>query len=212
VAAGNGGGVIEIALAIFFIQPYPTHYVGTVPYCVALGLIFGGWNMLLLASRARRLAGNPGLRKDPESASAESNKRRLTTWSGPPASDERALTVHVWTPVGSAKSKAQHQPIIDRYIAAVDRDGVISTGHAALESPKASTSASTRPSRSTVRQTISRGCCEPRRRTTYPDGSSLTIRQNPRHGARRPFRSAFATTMPSACRTGTTIGRTRPTT
>jgi hypothetical protein len=64
VAAGNGGGVIEIALAIFFIQPYPTHYVGTVPYCVALGLIFGGWNMLLLASRARRLAGNPGLRKD----------------------------------------------------------------------------------------------------------------------------------------------------
>ena len=129
-------GVIEIALAIFFIQPYPTHYVGTVPYCVALGLIFGGWNMLLLASRARRLAGNPGLRKDPESASAESNKRRLTTWSGPPASDERALTVHVWTPVGSAKSKAQHQPIIDRYIAAVDRDGVISTGHAALESPE----------------------------------------------------------------------------
>src|SRR3954454_8802895 len=52
-----------------------------------------------------------------------------------PADDEAALTVHVWTPVGSAKGEARRQPIVDRYIAAVDRNGVISTGHAALEAP-----------------------------------------------------------------------------
>jgi hypothetical protein len=46
------------------------------------------------------------------------------------------LTVHVWTPVGSAKGEARRQLIVDRYIAAVDRNGVISTGHAALESPE----------------------------------------------------------------------------
>jgi hypothetical protein len=40
----------------------------------------------------------------------------------------------VWTPTGSAKAQARRQPIIDRYIAAVDRNGSISTGHAALES------------------------------------------------------------------------------
>jgi hypothetical protein len=57
-------------------------------------------------------------------------------WDGPPAADEPALTVHVWTPVGSSKGEARRQPIIDRYIAAVDRNGVISTGHAALESPE----------------------------------------------------------------------------
>ena len=28
-------GVAEILLAIFFFQPYPTHYVGTVPYAWA---------------------------------------------------------------------------------------------------------------------------------------------------------------------------------
>lgn len=28
------GGIVEIAVAIFFVQPYPTHYAGTVPYCV----------------------------------------------------------------------------------------------------------------------------------------------------------------------------------
>ena len=132
------GGMAEIALGIFFIQPYPTHYVGTVPYCLGLGLIFGGWNMLLLGSRVRRLAGNPGVTDHAESASAapDAGARRLTTWDGPPANGERALTVHVWTPVGTAKSEARRQPIIDRYIAAVDRDGVISTGHAALESPE----------------------------------------------------------------------------
>jgi uncharacterized membrane protein HdeD (DUF308 family) len=45
------GGAVEIALAIFFYQPFPTHYVGMVPYCVGLGLIFGGWNMILLSAR-----------------------------------------------------------------------------------------------------------------------------------------------------------------
>ena len=148
------GGLVEILLAIFFIQPYPTHYVGTVPYCVGLGLIFGGWNMLLLASRVRRLARNPddamrgatheGVPAAQASAangamaptSRSGARRGPITWDGPATADERALTVHVWTPVGSAKSEARRQPIIDRYIAAVDRDGVISTGHAALESPE----------------------------------------------------------------------------
>jgi hypothetical protein len=56
------------------------------------------------------------------------------SFDGPPGPHERALTVHVWTPVGSAKAQPRRQPIVDRYIAAVDRNGSISTGHAALES------------------------------------------------------------------------------
>jgi len=43
------------------------------------------------------------------------------------------MTVHVWTPTGSAKGPARRQPVVDRYIAAVDTNGVISTGHASLE-------------------------------------------------------------------------------
>lgn len=45
------------------------------------------------------------------------------------------LIVHVWTPEGSAKQQTLPRPVINRYIAAVDADGVISTGHAALELP-----------------------------------------------------------------------------
>ena len=136
------GGAIEIALAVFFYQPFPTHYVGTVPYCLGLGLMFGGWNMILLASRVRRLSTNPAVAADgaaqAASATAESQQAApaVVEWDGPPAADEPALTVHVWTPVGSSKGEARRQPIIDRYIAAVDRNGVISTGHAALESPE----------------------------------------------------------------------------
>ena len=136
------GGVVEIALAIFFYQPFPTHYVGTVPYCLGLGLMFGGWNMILLASRVRRLSSNPAVAADDaaQAASATAEPQQaapaVAVWDGPPAADEAALTVHVWTPVGSSKGEARRQPIIDRYIAAVDRNGVISTGHAALESPE----------------------------------------------------------------------------
>ncbi len=42
------------------------------------------------------------------------------------------LVVHVWTPTGGEQA-LQRRPVIDRYIAAVDVRGVISTGHAALE-------------------------------------------------------------------------------
>jgi len=138
------GGVLEMLLAIFFYQPYPTHYVGTVPYCIGLGLIFGGWNMCLLAMRIRRLASNPGAHDEAASHAATMSPMTSPTplrrasavaWDGPPDPAEPALTVHVWTPVGSSKARTKRQLIVDRYIAAVDQHGVISTGHAALESP-----------------------------------------------------------------------------
>ena len=139
------GGALEIAIAIFLYQPYPTHYKGTVPYCLGLVLVFTGWNLLLLALRARRLGVNPAAAQGGAAALAASAvgvtgsvgpRLAQTVFDGPPEAQEPALTVHVWTPVGTSKAEARRQPLIDRYIAAVDRDGVISTGHAALESPE----------------------------------------------------------------------------
>ncbi|MBN9359547.1 MAG: MFS transporter [Herbaspirillum huttiense] len=144
------GGIVQILLAIFFFQPYPTHYKGTVPYCLALGLIFGGWNMIWLALRSRMLpqqasadvlvARNSGDDR-PFDAGLHDGAPDLQAQLGagapapakPPSGAQPPLTVHVWTPAGSAKGPARRQPLIDRYIAAVDNQGVISTGHAALE-------------------------------------------------------------------------------
>lgn len=146
------GGIVEILLAIFFFQPYPTNYVGTLPYCVGLFLGIAGLKLLWLARRVRHLASNPAFASNPspdfmpsEPASAAASQagstlapRPLgpTMWDGPPADSEPALTVHVWTPSGSAKAQTRNLPLVDRYIAAVDVNGVISTGHAALESPE----------------------------------------------------------------------------
>jgi uncharacterized membrane protein HdeD (DUF308 family) len=131
-------GIVEIALAIFFFQPYPTHYVGTAPYCVGLFLIMAGMKLQILARRARHLRSNPAMATSahPSFAPTTPGLPLQTTFTGPPADDERALTVHIWTPTGSAKATTRHYPVIDRYIAAVDVNGVISTGHAALESPE----------------------------------------------------------------------------
>ncbi|SFN04866.1 Uncharacterized membrane protein HdeD, DUF308 family [Izhakiella capsodis] len=51
------------------------------------------------------------------------------------ASGTASLVVHIWTPEESAEARPISRPIINRYIAAVDENGVISTGHTALEVP-----------------------------------------------------------------------------
>ncbi|OZI67274.1 HdeD family acid-resistance protein [Bordetella genomosp. 11] len=131
-------GVAEVLLAIFFFQPYPTHYVGTVPYCLGLFLAFAGIKLLSLARRVRHLDSNPALadNPNPEFMPTREDAAARTVFEGPPLASERALTVHVWTPSGSAKAQTRNYPVVDRYIAAVDVNGVVSTGHAALESPE----------------------------------------------------------------------------
>lgn len=136
-------GVMEILVAIFFFQPYPTHYVGTIPYALGLFLAFGGLRLLTLAIRVRSLLRNPAFGADhdesehaPPADAVPARRRQPVEWDGPPTDAEHALTVHVWTPAGSSKSQPLNRPLVGRYIAAVDINGVISTGHAALESPE----------------------------------------------------------------------------
>jgi hypothetical protein len=113
------------------IEPYPTFYAGTVPYCVGAAMTISGLGVLLIALRMRRLPPNASLAllftRNPRLAAPQVNAVAL-----PPGGVLPPLTVHVWTPTGSAKDTLP-QPLIDRYVAAVDGNGTISTGHAALE-------------------------------------------------------------------------------
>ncbi len=126
-------GLLELIFAAFMIEPFPTFYAGTVAYCVGISLLLSGLGTVLLALRLRSLP--PGT-----SLSLLFGRSRVTgTGAGallrlPVAAPAEAtpLLVRVWTPTGSAKD-ALPQPLIDRYVAAVDAHGVISTGHAALE-------------------------------------------------------------------------------
>ncbi len=126
-------GVVELLIAIFLFEPWPTYYKGTLPYCIGIGLAFTGWSLLRLALRLRRLPPHASVSLFTGRGGAQDTQ--LVIWH-PGAIDahEQDLIVHVWTPVGSAK-EAERRPIVDRYIAAIDANGVISTGHAALEVP-----------------------------------------------------------------------------
>jgi uncharacterized membrane protein HdeD (DUF308 family) len=126
-------GLFELLFAIFMFEPYPTFYAGTVPYCVGLGLMLSGFGTLRVALRLRKLAPRASVL----ALLARGDGESVSVFDAEPPQDDRRLpllTVHVWTPVGSAVN-ALPQPVLDRYVAAVDGQGVISTGHAALDVP-----------------------------------------------------------------------------
>jgi uncharacterized membrane protein HdeD (DUF308 family) len=125
-------GLVEVSSAMLIFLPYPLVYAATVPYCIGLGLLLSGISGLLLAIRLRKMHPDTLLSL---LLSRTHTMDVLVTPPSPVTNQERTagpLTVHVWTPLGSAQD-ALPQPLVDRYVAAVDAHGVISTGHAALE-------------------------------------------------------------------------------
>ena len=127
----------ELVLALLALLPWPVSYEATVPFCVGLALVSSGWTMLRSALLLHRLSPDAPITSLPLF-------EQQRGWSMPlalpgaiplepqPAGGTPSMIVHVWTPVGSA-AHPMRRPVIDRYLAVVDRDGSVSTGHAALE-------------------------------------------------------------------------------
>jgi len=135
---GIAAGLIEVSLAIGILVSWPVPHRLTVPFCFALLLLTSGYALVRMALPLRRL---------PEGASVTSLPLYASrNWQGGvtrpviPAHEHRwaqgdeVLNVYVWTAVGSVKDP-ERRLLIDRYVAAVDKKGVISTGHSALEMP-----------------------------------------------------------------------------
>jgi hypothetical protein len=125
----QAAGIVMLLLAIGTLQPLPTWYVGTIGCNVGLLLTLSGLKILHLANRLRQLSPDAPLSSILSPGRIAWNAGDLRAHG---AADQAELVVHVWTPTGSLKT-AQRRPVIDRYIAAVDADGAVSTGHAALE-------------------------------------------------------------------------------
>jgi uncharacterized membrane protein HdeD (DUF308 family) len=133
------GSVMELVLAGLAFTPWPVSYEATVPFCVGVALMLSGWTVLRTGLLLRHLPPDAPVTSLPIF-------RAQRGWH-PPAltagteADETVsgragprMIVHVWTPVGGTADPVRN-PLLNRYIAAVDRQGVISTGHAALEMP-----------------------------------------------------------------------------
>lgn len=132
-------GCLQIAFACFLI----THSSATVSFFLGVLMMVGSINTLRVAMRARQLKNATSvfqLMVPREFAKGFTTKvkggpapEKVEETVTPPLDFTSPLTVHIWTPEGSASEPAVPRPVINRYIAAVDAHGVISTGHAALE-------------------------------------------------------------------------------
>jgi hypothetical protein len=132
------GGTVELVLGTFVLYGWPVGYRETVPFCVGVALLLSGWTALRIGVGVRSLSdGTPLLGMPLFDRRGWYRTARARPATRPSSlRHETPLVVHVWTPVGSAESPTpERRLLIDRYIAAVDGKGVISTGHAALELP-----------------------------------------------------------------------------
>jgi uncharacterized membrane protein HdeD (DUF308 family) len=131
------GGVLEVGLAGFVLWGWPVSYHQTVPFCIGVALLLSGWTALSFGLRLRRLRDDTPVVALPVFEHRGWHGHDMTLPPGRPAAPKRhamPLVVHVWTPVGSAESPSpERRLLIDRYIAAIDGRGMISTGHSALE-------------------------------------------------------------------------------
>lgn len=129
--------IFEIVIAGLIWSPWPIPYPHTVPFCFGLALLITSWSIFQLGLQLRQLPLGASVTDLPLFAGPNWHARGLLHPSHTESAswhNDQPLTVHIWTPVVSA-THAQRRPIIDRYIAAMDQNGVISTGHAALSIP-----------------------------------------------------------------------------
>ncbi len=130
-------GVIELVMAALILAPWPVPHRHTVPFCIGVALLGAACGLFRVGLQLRRLAPGASVTELPLFAGPNWHGRgvlhpaqtQVQSWE-----NDAALRVHVWTPVGSAVHP-HRRVVIDRYIAAVDQGGVISTGHAALSLP-----------------------------------------------------------------------------
>ncbi|WP_312240208.1 hypothetical protein [Pantoea sp.] len=132
-------GIAELLLSIVILSDWPFHHHIGVPLCFALMLLSSGITLMLMARQVWQLTAESSVTSLKLYHASGLRKWHGSHYRHPPFPDqppELPLTVYVWTPVGSATVRNRY-PLIDRYIAAVDQHGVISTGHAALAMPPA---------------------------------------------------------------------------
>ena len=125
-------GLFELAVAIFMLEPYPTWYAGTVPYCIGVALAVTGWSLIQVGWRLRRLPAHHSLGMLYARGHFLRSRELAADRRKPDRPSADVMTVHVWTALGTAQDPL-NRPLVDRYIAAVDKKGVVSTGHSALE-------------------------------------------------------------------------------
>lgn len=132
-------GTARVIFALLLFTPYPVGYQSTVSFFIGSLMLVSGISALRVARRASLLVRGTSSFEllTPTVPALDLTQTAAVTPELAQASvstlTHELLVVHIWTPEGTAENTPLPRPIINRYIAAVDSQGVISTGHAALE-------------------------------------------------------------------------------
>lgn len=127
-------GSVQLAFALVFLAGWPLPLERSVALCVGLIFAFRGWLLMRLGLLFRKLDEDSTILHLPMFATRGWYARSPDHAEAATATVAFPMIVHVWTPAGSA-DVPHRRLLLDRYIAAVNADGMISTGHSSLEMP-----------------------------------------------------------------------------
>ncbi|BAI70851.1 hypothetical protein AZL_002130 [Azospirillum sp. B510] len=129
-------GLAELALAAMLLMEWPLPSDRNMPLCIGLFVGLSGWILLRLGMLLRDLEDEAAILNLPIFSGRgwyDNAPVLIGEDPDPVIHHDRPLVVRVWTPVATATAPLDRRLVIDRYIAAIDRNGVVSTGHSALE-------------------------------------------------------------------------------
>ncbi|WP_042958767.1 membrane protein [Erwinia tasmaniensis] len=130
-------GLLQLLLSLLIFCNWPYHHHIVIAGCFAAMMMNSGLSLFKFALQVWRLPANTSVTTLPLFTSRGLRRPHGTAYVHPPfphAEPEVAMQVLVWTPVGSATVK-ERRIVVDRYLAAIDVERNISTGHTALELP-----------------------------------------------------------------------------
>lgn len=133
--AGMVFGIAELGMAALVLTGWPLPQDQMVALCIGLVVGLTGGLLLRIGLMFRTLEAEAAILNLPIFAERGwYDSAPVLVETGEAVTVDQPMLVHVWTPAGSVTAP-ERRLLIDRYVAAVDKDGAISTGHAALEMP-----------------------------------------------------------------------------
>ena len=129
-------GLLQVLVGIMVAGDWPLRDIYVTPMVLGVLLVSSGWAHVLIGRQLHKLPAGASITTLPMFYARDWRGRSETPrpHADRPASfnPPRPMTLYVWTTQGSATG-AHGLPVLRRYIAAADENGVISTGHSALE-------------------------------------------------------------------------------
>ncbi|ORM65451.1 hypothetical protein PRCB_22220 [Pantoea rodasii] len=128
-------GSAEILFSILIATNWPLSPQVIVPLCFALLLAGWGINLLIMAAQIHALPEHSSVAALPLFTHKGLRAPHGLDYVHPPLNAESVsapLNIYIWTPVGSGDVSGR-RPWFDRWVAAIDHRGQVSTGHTSLE-------------------------------------------------------------------------------